>query len=84
MRQLKHGRWLRIPGGLLLLWCLLPAEAQAVSRSIAVYNPQVYGRTRQTMSDRAVRRALERKKQPSVTPGAPSPSPKALSPSVSD
>jgi len=60
-------RDLRTRVGALVFACLLllggAAEALAQYR-VRVYNPNVYGRTRQTMSDRAAARAaLKRKKQ---------------------
>jgi len=75
MRQ--SGRRGCVGAGLLLLSCLAPAAAQVVSRPPSVYNPQVYNRTRQTMSSRAAARAALERKRRSTTgtrPAAPSPS----------
>jgi hypothetical protein len=55
----------------LLLLAALPAAAQRTHRPPRVYNPNVYSRTRQTMSSRAAARAgLERKKRSSTRTGA--------------
>ena len=50
----------------------VPAAAQYVPPTPHVYDPNVYSRTRQTMTDRAVlRAALGRKRQSSATNGSP-------------
>lgn len=77
MRGIEGRSW--AGAGLLLLSCLVPAAAQYVPSPPVAYNPQVYSRTRQTMSNRAAARAaLGRKRQPTGTtgtrPNAPSPS----------
>ena len=70
MRRIVRRSW--AGAGLLLLSCLAPAAAQVVSRPPSVYNPQVYNRTRQTMSSRAAARAaLERKRRPTGSPRTP-------------
>ena len=54
----------------------LPAAAQRSYPTPKVYNPGVYSRTRQTMSDRAAARAaLEKKRQSSAKSGVPGPRP---------
>ena len=60
----RIGRRLWAGAGLPLLSCLVaPAAAQVMSRPPVVYNPQVYSRTRQTMSNRAAARAALEKKR---------------------
>ena len=57
--------------GLMALAGWVPAAAQRSYPTPKVYNPNVYSRTRQTMSDRAAARAaLERKRQSSAANGA--------------
>jgi len=66
---------------LLALAGAMPAAAQRSYPTPKVYNPNVYSRTRQAMSDRAAARAaLERKRQSSATNGAPGPRPTSLPP----
>lgn len=74
MRRIGRRSW--AGAGLLLMSCAAPAAAQYVPGPPAVYNPQVYSRTRQTMSSRAAARAaLERKRRTGGSrPNAPSPS----------
>jgi hypothetical protein len=61
-----------LSAGLLALAGCVPAAAQRSYPTPKVYNPGVYSRTRQTMSDRAAARAaLERKRRSSPTNGAP-------------
>lgn len=67
---------LRVYGGALSAVCLLalagplPAAAQRSYPTPKVYNPNVYSRSRQTMSDRAAARvALGKKRQSSATNG---------------
>lgn len=76
MSRIGRGRW--AAAGMLLLSCLAPAAAQYVPGPPVAYNPQVYSRTRQTMSNRAAARAaLGRKRQPNgstaTRPAAPFP-----------
>lgn len=84
MRRIERRVW--AGAGLLLLSCLPPAAAQVVSRPPAVYNPQVYNRTRQTMSSRAAARAaLERKRRgpgSGSTTAPPSSTPPRTQPAV--
>lgn len=61
----------------------MPAAAQRSYPTPQVYNPNVYSRTRQTMTDRAVARAaLRKKRQTSAANGAPGPRPMTLPPSL--
>lgn len=61
----------------------LPAAAQRSYPTPKVYNPNVYSRTRQTMSDRAAARAASgKKRQTSVANGAPGTRPTTLPPST--
>ena len=68
---------------LLSLACVTPASAQRSYRAPKVYNPNVYSRTRRTMSDRAaVRAAQERKRQSAVSKGAHGSRPSTFPPST--
>ena len=69
------GRTLRA-ASLFALAGAVPAAAQYTPPTPKVYNPQVYSRTRQVMTDRAVMRAaLGIKRKSSATNGATSPRP---------
>jgi hypothetical protein len=66
------GRALRVASLFALTGLLLPAAAQYSHPTVNVYNPKVYSRTRQLMTDRAVMRAaLEKKRQSSSSNSAP-------------
>ncbi len=76
------GRTLRV-ASLFALAGATPAAAQYNHPTVNVYNPNVYSRTRQTMTDRAVARAaLKIKRKSSSANNAPGSRPSTLPPST--
>jgi len=86
---MTRANWLRARGRALSAACLLtlagplPAAAQRRYPPPRVYNPNVYSRSRQTMSDRAAARAaLGKKRQTAAANGATGSRPTTLPPST--